>query len=123
MAVELMTKYRNGNNMAAKMEENAAEEAASGLQSVDKLIRLLYQTHPHQNSNNNQVKYQASSISTTSLDSEMDCKAAAAVAVSMFKRIISFSGRTRTHHARFRQAPVVPPLTATNIILKQYKLI
>ncbi|KAE8655159.1 putative WRKY transcription factor 15 [Hibiscus syriacus] len=110
MAVEFMTNYRNGNYLAAKMEENAVQEAASGLESVEKLIRLISQTqHHHQN---NQDKYQASSISTTSSspDLEMDCKAAADVAVSKFKRVISLLGRTRTGHARFRRAPVVSPV-------------
>ncbi|KAG8478373.1 hypothetical protein CXB51_028131 [Gossypium anomalum] len=111
MAVELMMSCRNGDSFAAKMEENAVKEAASGLESVEKLIRLLSQTQQQQQSNsNNQEKYQASSISTTSnsLDLEMDCKAEADAAVSRFKRVISLLGRTRTGHARFRRAPVQP---------------
>ncbi|NP_001313834.1 probable WRKY transcription factor 15 [Gossypium hirsutum] len=111
MAVELMMSCRNGDSFAAKMEENAVKEAASGLESVEKLIRLLSQTQQQQQTNsNNQEKYQASSISTTSnsLVLEMDCKAEADAAVSRFKRVISLLGRTRTGHARFRRAPVQP---------------
>ncbi|OMO56614.1 DNA-binding WRKY [Corchorus capsularis] len=123
MAVELMMSYRNNNNsFTSKMEENAVQEAASGLESVEKLIRLLSQTQQQQQQqnqsfNNNQEKYQSSttpSSNKSSLDLEMDCKAAADVAVSKFKRVISLLGRTRTGHARFRRAPVgvTPPFAA-----------
>lgn len=114
MAVELMMSCRNGDSFAAKMEENAVKEAASGLESVEKLIRLLSRTQQQQqqSNSNNQEKYQDSSISTTtnSLDLEMDCKAEADAdaAVSRFKRVFSLLGRTRTGHARFRRAPVQP---------------
>ncbi|XP_022775162.1 probable WRKY transcription factor 15 [Durio zibethinus] len=102
------------NSFTAKMEENAVQEAASGLESVEKLIRLLSQTQQQQDDTSNQEKYQSSPISTrSSLDLEMDCKAAADVAVSKFKKVISLLGRTRTGHARFRRAPVAPPV-ATN---------
>lgn len=101
--------YRN--SIASKMEENAVQEAASGLESVEKLIRLLSQTQQNGNNNNinNQEIYQSSSpISTkSSMDLEMDCKAAADVVVSKFKKVITLLGRTRTGHARFRRAPVV----------------
>ncbi|XVF61235.1 hypothetical protein PTKIN_Ptkin08bG0113700 [Pterospermum kingtungense] len=91
------------------MEENAVQEAASGLESVEKLIRLLSQTQ-QQNSTSNQEKYLSSPTKTkSSLDLEMDCKVAADVAVSKFKKVISLLGRTRTGHARFRRAPVPPP--------------
>ncbi|KAF7828691.1 putative WRKY transcription factor 15 isoform X2 [Senna tora] len=98
MAVELMMGFRN-DNFGGKMEENAVQEAASGLESVEKLIRLLSQS---------QQQYQSSSSSpaSASLDMEMDCKAVADVAVSKFKRVISLLGRTRTGHARFRRAPL-----------------
>ncbi|QDP16916.1 hypothetical protein Tsubulata_070011 [Turnera subulata] len=123
MAVELMMSgYRNG-SFVTKMEENAVQEAASGLESVNKLIRLLsqQQNHQHQannnssnnnNSNNNNINHQSSSPSsssssrTASMEMDMDCKAVADVAVSKFKRVISLLGRTRTGHARFRRAPV-----------------
>ncbi|OMP01947.1 DNA-binding WRKY [Corchorus olitorius] len=122
MAVELMMSYRNNNSnsFTSKMEENAVQEAASGLESVEKLIRLLSQTQQQQQNqsfNNNQEKYQPSTTPSSiksSLDLEMDCKAAADVAVSKFKRVISLLGRTRTGHARFRRAPVgvTPPFAA-----------
>lgn len=88
MAVDFMG-YRN---FSAKLEENAVQEAASGLESVEKLIRLLSQT-----SQQKQEKYQSM---------EMDCTAVADVAVSKFKKVISLLGRTRTGHARFRRAPL-----------------
>ncbi|XVF59368.1 hypothetical protein PTKIN_Ptkin07bG0270100 [Pterospermum kingtungense] len=124
MAVELMTSYRNNsssnNNFTSKMEENAVQEAASGLESVEKLIRLLSQTQQQQknSTSSDQEKYQSSPISNkSSMDLEMDCKAAADVAVSKFKKVISLLGRTRTGHARFRRAPVavaVPKTTVSN---------
>ncbi|KAE8703749.1 WRKY DNA-binding protein 7 isoform 3 [Hibiscus syriacus] len=72
------------------MEENAVQEAASGIESVEKLISLLSQTQQQQNNGS---------------DLSMDCKAVADVAVSKFKRVISLLGRSRTGHARFRRAP------------------
>ncbi|CAK7337720.1 unnamed protein product [Dovyalis caffra] len=103
MAVELMMGYRNDSFVVTKMEENAVQEAASGLESVNKLIRLLSeqsQENLHQSS---------TSPSRTSMDMEMDCRAVADVAVSKFKKVISLLGRNRTGHARFRRAPVSTP--------------
>ncbi|XP_012079295.1 probable WRKY transcription factor 15 isoform X2 [Jatropha curcas] len=110
MAVELMMSYRN-ENFISKMEESVVQEAASGLESVNKLIRLLSQK--------NQEKDQPSSSSPpssrSSMDNmDMDCKAVADVAVSKFKKVISLLGRTRTGHARFRRAPVSNPLNNSN---------
>lgn len=78
--------YRN-NSFISPSEENAAEEAASGLHSVEKLIRLF--------SSQNQKA-----------QSETDYVAVADVAVNKFKKVISLLGRTRTGHARFRRAPL-----------------
>ncbi|KAL8477035.1 hypothetical protein ACS0TY_029374 [Phlomoides rotata] len=75
MAVELMMNYRN--------TPAVATEAASGLQSVESLIRLF-----------------------SSQRSDADYAAVADVAVYKFKKVISLLGRTRTGHARFRRAPV-----------------
>ncbi|KAJ8764315.1 hypothetical protein K2173_006055 [Erythroxylum novogranatense] len=101
MTVDLMMGYRN-NGFAAKLEETAVQEAASGLESVNKLIRLL----SHENQDKNHIHSSPSSSRSTT-DMEMDCRAVADVAVSKFKRVISLLGRTRTGHARFRRAPVV----------------
>ncbi|KAF5752879.1 hypothetical protein HS088_TW01G00797 [Tripterygium wilfordii] len=99
MAVDLMMSYRNG-SFVAKMEETAVvQEAAAGLESVERLIRLLSQQE------NQDQKYQSSSSIP---DMDMDCRAVADVAVSKFKKVISMLNRTRTGHARFRRAPVVP---------------
>ncbi|PRQ48045.1 putative transcription factor WRKY family [Rosa chinensis] len=100
MAVDFMG-YRN---FSAKLEENAVvQEAASGLESVEKLIRLL-------SSQQKQEKYHSM---------DMDCTAVADVAVSKFKKVISLLGRTRTGHARFRRAPLpftAPPQESVNPI-------
>ncbi|KAB2626499.1 WRKY transcription factor 7 [Pyrus ussuriensis x Pyrus communis] len=80
---------------SAKLEENAVQEAASGLESVEKLIRLLSQAQQNQH----QGKYPSTAM-------DMDCRAVADVAVSKFKKVISLLGRTRTGHARFRRAPL-----------------
>ena len=95
-------------NFAAKAEENAAvQEAASGLESVEKLIKLLQ----------SQKQYHSSSCSSLTpkpyMEIEMDCRAVADAAVSKFKRVISLLGRTRTGHARFRRAPLPPPQQQT----------
>ncbi|XP_030923659.1 probable WRKY transcription factor 15 isoform X1 [Quercus lobata] len=111
MAVEFMMDYRN-NNFSAKMEENAVQEAASGLESVEKLIRLLSQTQQQQQQQQQyQIQSQSQSQSQNQSSSEMerDCKAVADVAVSKFKKVISLLGRTRTGHARFRRGPLGPP--------------
>ncbi|XP_057745846.1 probable WRKY transcription factor 15 [Arachis stenosperma] len=111
MAVELMMGgYRNDNSSSggfatSKAEENAVQEAASGLESVEKLIRLLSQTqHQHFNGSSSSA---VNSDATLSI--ERDCKAVADVAVSKFKRVISLLGRTRTGHARFRRGPLHAP--------------
>lgn len=105
-----MMDYRN-NNFSAKMEENAVQEAASGLESVEKLIRLLSQTQQQQQQQQQQYQIQSQSQSQNQSSSEMerDCKAVADVAVSKFKKVISLLGRTRTGHARFRRGPLGPP--------------
>ena len=93
-------------NFSAKLEENAVQEAASGLESVDKLIRLLSQAQQSQNHHHHQENYPQMEI-------DMDCKAVADVAVSKFKKVISLLGRTRTGHARFRRAPLASVLVNT----------
>ncbi|KAK9284708.1 hypothetical protein L1049_023884 [Liquidambar formosana] len=100
MAVELIMGYRN-DGFVAKMEENAVQEAASGLESVEKLIRLLSQTQQQQ-----QEQCQSDANPRSYIDIEMDCNAVADVAVSKFKKVISLLGRARTGHARFRRAPM-----------------
>ncbi|TKY55680.1 WRKY transcription factor 15 [Spatholobus suberectus] len=100
MAVELMTGYRN-DSFTTIAEENAVQEAASGLESVEKLIRLLSETR------------QQYSFSNPNNEIAVDCKAVADVAVSKFKKVISLLDRTRTGHARFRRAPLPPPPNQT----------
>ncbi|KAF7809854.1 putative WRKY transcription factor 15 isoform X2 [Senna tora] len=94
MAVELMMGFKSDPTFTkSKTEENAVQEAASGLESIEKLIRLLSQSH-------------TSSSNSSSMDIHHDYKTVADVAVSKFKKVISLLGRTRTGHARFRRAPV-----------------
>ncbi|GMI86471.1 WRKY DNA-binding protein 7 [Hibiscus trionum] len=115
MATELVLSYRNSNGLASKMEETAVQEAASGLESVEKLIRLLSETQ-QQHLNYSGCNNQSSAIlRRSSMDLEMDCKVAADAAVSKFKKVISLLGRTRTGHARFRRAPIPPSATNTGV--------
>ncbi|KAD4888196.1 hypothetical protein R6Q59_034718 [Mikania micrantha] len=86
MAVDLIMGFRT----TASAENSAVQEAASGLESVQKLIRLLSQSQSQQ-------------------QSPADYKAVADVAVTKFKRVISLlerPGRELTGHARFRRGPV-----------------
>lgn len=102
MAVELMPSYGNS-NFVSQSEETAAEEAASGLKSVEKLLRLF---------------------SPDGAAAEVkDYATVAGAAVSKFKRVISLLDRTRTGHARFRRAPVaanspVSSSTSPNSVLR-----
>lgn len=106
MAVELMMGFGKIGFSSKMMEESAVKEAASGLEGVEKLLKLL----SSQQHNREKFSLQSSSSSTLSLKSPMDLdkdyKAVADVTVSKFKRVISLLGRTRTGHARFRRAPV-----------------
>ncbi|KAL2348369.1 hypothetical protein Fmac_002369 [Flemingia macrophylla] len=105
MAVELMMGFRNSDTFA---EENAVREAASGLESVEKLIRLLSQTQTQTQTQHQQQQYHHTSNSPMEIQTD-DYRAVADVAVSKFKKVISLLGRTRTGHARFRRAPLPPP--------------
>ena len=101
MAVELMMGY-GGDSFAGKSEENALavkEAASAGIQSVEKLMRLISQEQQYQETatdNNNNSSKAAS----------MELGAVADVAVDKFKRVISLLDRKRIGHARFRRAPV-----------------
>lgn len=102
MAVELMTSYGNS-CFVSQSEETAAEEAASGLQSVEKLLRLF--------------------SPDGAAAEETDYAVVAGAAVSKFKRVISLLDRTRTGHARFRRARVaanspVSSSTSPNSVLQ-----
>nr|QNH81987.1 WRKY81 [Glycyrrhiza glabra] len=120
MAVELMMggySRNESSSFTATAEENAVQEAASGLESVEKLIRLLSKARQHYNNNNHHSSSPSSSAASpsnpnpppSSMEIERDCRAVADVAVSKFKRVISLLDRTRTGHARFRRAPLPQP--------------
>lgn len=80
-------------NFVAKLEEKSVvQEAASGLESVEKLIRLLSQTQSQQIQQRNK--------------SPMEIEMVADAAVTKFKKVISLLDRNRTGHARFRRAPL-----------------
>lgn len=93
------------NNLTNKFQENAVQEAASGLQSIEKLIKLLSSSQ---------------TCSSNSNPNSMDYKTVADVAVSKFKNVISLlnQNRTRTGHARFRRAPL--PSTSTTSETRVY---
>ncbi|KAL9258509.1 putative WRKY transcription factor 7 [Drosera capensis] len=100
MAVDLMVNYKT-NRFAAMMDETAVQEAAAaGLQSMEKLIKLLSQQQQTQDNNNSTEQH-------LNLNLDLDCKAVADVAVTKFKKVISLLDRNRTGHARFRRGPVV----------------
>ncbi|KAG6784487.1 hypothetical protein POTOM_010183 [Populus tomentosa] len=105
MAVELMMGY-SGDCFATKMQENAVREAAaSGIQSVEEVIKLLKQNQLEQQ--HYQELPAASSSSNLGTDNIMTVTD---MAVNNFKKVISLLGRTtRTGHARFRRAPDTPP--------------
>ncbi|XP_059453961.1 probable WRKY transcription factor 7 [Corylus avellana] len=102
MAVELMLGYGGGNSTpAGKIEEDAfavKEAASAGIQSVEKLMRLM-----------SQEQYQEAVADSAINKASMEVGAVADVAVDRFKRVISLLDRRRTGHARFRRAPVAPP--------------
>ncbi|KAI4381638.1 hypothetical protein MLD38_007695 [Melastoma candidum] len=106
MAVDLMFAHRTNSTsaFASLMEETAVKEAASGLDNVQNLIRLLSLPHPQP-------------FSTADVD--MACQAAADAAVSKFKKVISLLGRERTGHARFRRGPVANPAAALTPVQSQ----
>ncbi|KAL3526809.1 hypothetical protein ACH5RR_011465 [Cinchona calisaya] len=112
MAVELMLGYRNNNNFATNLQESEVQEAAcSGLESVEKLIKLF--SHKDQKGQLSSTEKQQKS----SKEMEMkDCSVVTDAAVTKFKKVISLLGRTRTGHARFRRGPVV----AAPIPIKEY---
>ncbi|XP_019152708.1 PREDICTED: probable WRKY transcription factor 7 [Ipomoea nil] len=98
MAVELMSGFRS-ESLGGKMEENAVQEAATaGLQSVEKLIRLISQSQQQNSSFSAAPPLPAFSA---------DYQAEADAAVTKFKKFISLLDRSRTGHARFRRGPVV----------------
>lgn len=104
MAVELMMDYRNTRNtncinFVTQLEEKSVvQEAASGLESVEKLIRLLSETQSQQIQQQNK--------------SPMEIEMVADAAVTKFKKVISLLDRNRTGHARFRRAPLAGTTTS-----------
>ncbi|XP_077211622.1 putative WRKY transcription factor 7 [Tasmannia lanceolata] len=98
MAVDLMMGGYNcfGRAGGEKFEENGVQEAAyAGLQSMERLVKLLSQ-QPYKTSSS------SSDAKEVMEEMEMD-------AVSKFKKMISLLDRKRTGHARFRRAPPPPP--------------
>lgn len=110
MAVELMMDYRNTRNsgtncinFVTKLEEKAVvQEAASGLESVEKLIRLLSQNKSQQIQQQNK--------------SPMEIEMVTDAAVTKFKKVISLLDRNRTGHARFRRAPLAPTNSSKDFV-------
>ncbi|XP_018807589.2 probable WRKY transcription factor 7 [Juglans regia] len=102
MAVELMMGCGGGDGFSGKIEEDALavkEAASAGIQSVEKLMRLISQEQYQQG--------QATADSTsTSNKASMELGAVADVTVDKFQKVISLLDRRRIGHARFRRAPV-----------------
>ncbi|XP_071710319.1 probable WRKY transcription factor 15 isoform X1 [Rutidosis leptorrhynchoides] len=91
MAVDIIMDFRN------TTDNDVVQQAASGLESVQNLIRLLSQSQSQSQQQQQQQQFSA------------DYKAVADVAVTKFKRVISLLGkpsRELTGHARFRRGPV-----------------
>ncbi|CAN4092663.1 unnamed protein product [Withania somnifera] len=96
------------------MEETVVQEAATaGLQSVEKLIRLLSQSHQHHHHQQKQESFQ---------DLAHDYQAVADVAVNKFKKFISLLDKNRTGHARFRRGPITTTPLLPPKPLQQHKL-
>ncbi|KAJ8541124.1 hypothetical protein K7X08_001940 [Anisodus acutangulus] len=102
MAVELMSSGYRSDNFPSKMEETAA----AGLQSVEKLIRLLSQSHQHQQNQNPNFQDSSSSYLPNNSSVSADYREVADTAVNKFKKFISLLDKNRTGHARFRRGPV-----------------
>ncbi|KAL3833313.1 hypothetical protein ACJIZ3_008049 [Penstemon smallii] len=117
MAVELMMNYRNNSFSISQSEE----EAASGFQSVEKLIKLFSEQKKQNQFSSPDTEQEK--LKKSGVEMEMDYVEVADVAVDKFKRVISLLGRTRTGHARFRRAPVTttspvspPPCSLNSVI-------
>ncbi|CAM8992798.1 unnamed protein product [Rhodiola kirilowii] len=108
MAVDLVMRY---NSLSSKLEDPAVQEAASGLESVGKLIRLLSQQPSPQQ--------QHFSTAAASAARDDDYNAVANDAVLKFNKVINLLSRTRTGHARFRRAPVPQSVPSTSSFLKK----
>lgn len=106
---------RNNSFVSQSEATAAAQEAASGLQSVEKLIRLFSSQQQIQNqlpSSDHEGKVKSAA------KMETDYVAVADVAVNKFRKVISLLGRTRTGHARFRRGPVTTsPTSSPNSVL------
>ncbi|KAJ8567291.1 hypothetical protein K7X08_019499 [Anisodus acutangulus] len=105
MAVELMMDYRNTMNstncinFVTKLEEKTAvQETASGLENVEKLIRLLSQSQSQQKQSHLEQNNK----------SPMEIEMVADAAITKYKKVISLLDRSRTGHARFRRSPLTP---------------
>lgn len=101
MAVQMMVDYSSGSNSFARMgkDEDVREAASAGLESMERLIRLLSQQQYSGSTNT------AGSSMNSSNQMDMDCSTVADVAVTEFKKVVSLLGRTG--HARFRRGPNV----------------
>ncbi|KAK9740271.1 hypothetical protein RND81_03G023900 [Saponaria officinalis] len=118
MAVDFMvgtyaTTTTTTDSFASRMEDNAVREAAAaGLQSVEKLIKLLSQTqdvHIHHPTTTTTLSSSSTSSNNNNNVHDFEYKAVADVAVNKFKKVISLLDRSRTGHARFRRGPLALP--------------
>ncbi|KAF8086192.1 hypothetical protein N665_0632s0012 [Sinapis alba] len=101
MTVELMMSSYGGGRVkreedggfSAGKNDTALKEAASeGIHGVEEFLKLIGQSQQTD-------------------EKQTEITAVTDVAVNSFKKVISLLGRSRTGHARFRQAPVTTPKT------------
>ncbi|KAH9297256.1 hypothetical protein KI387_028938 [Taxus chinensis] len=102
MAVQMMVDYSSSSNSFARMDKDAdvREAASAGLESMERLIRLLSQQQYSSASSSSIVE---SSRNPCNNQMDMDCTNVADVAVTKFKKVVSLL--SRTGHARFRRGP------------------
>lgn len=102
MAVEMLD-YRGG----FRKEEDLKEAASAGLESMDRLIRLLAQQQHKENYSSNPPDAM-----------DVDCCAIADVAVNKLKKVVSLL--SRTGHARFRRGASVDSQRPSSVSLQNF---
>lgn len=99
MAVQMMVDCSNSFARMGK-DEDVREAASAGLESMERLIRLLSEQQQYTSSS---MSSGGSSSMSCNSQMDMDCSTVADAAVNKFKKVVSLLGRTG--HARFRRGP------------------
>ncbi|CAK8564863.1 unnamed protein product [Lathyrus sativus] len=106
MAVELMTGYNTAKTFTSIAEQNVVQEAASGLESVEKLIKLLSEARHKYQTSSSSSSFSPSNPNNnhnTSMEIERDCKAVVDIAVPKFKRVISLLEKEQDRSRSFQE--------------------